>query len=179
MTTQHHARRRLTREAHCQHVAACRYEAAIVERFFQQACRIVVGRAVAGQDPIVQPYLGRQAVECETLLRSQCVARKQTCRRELVVRKLLNPAIMVSAYGRQRQRLKRFESLSRPQRAGDAIAKVDRTIDATRLDVGQHRLERGKVAVDIGMTANRIVVLPSPIGLSLALLCVSGSFNRA
>ncbi len=110
VTTQHDTRRWRARKARGQHVATRRHEAAVLERFFEQARRIVVGCAVAGQDPVVQPYLGGQAVKCAALLRGQCATRKQTCRRELFVWKLLNPAIMISAHRRQRQRLESLES---------------------------------------------------------------------
>lgn len=55
-------------------------------------------------------------MECATLLRSQYVAREQTCRRELVVRKPFNPAIMIAAHRRQRQRLKSLESFLGPHK---------------------------------------------------------------
>ncbi|KMJ96732.1 hypothetical protein CF64_25265 [Bradyrhizobium japonicum] len=59
MTAQDHPRRWLTLQARCEHVAARWHKAAVVERFFQQACRVVVGRAMAGQNPVFEPKLGR------------------------------------------------------------------------------------------------------------------------
>jgi hypothetical protein len=57
---------------------------------------------------------------------------------------------MVSAYGRQFERLEKFERLLRPQRAGDAVAQIDGEVDSTRPDVGEHGLQSGKISMDIG-----------------------------
>ena len=60
------------------------------------------------------------------------------------------PAVVIAAHHRQSQGVETFRGLAWPQRAGDVVAQVDRGIGATGANVGDHRLEREQVGVNVG-----------------------------
>jgi hypothetical protein len=62
--------------------------------------------------------------------------------------------VVIAANGRQIERHQAIRGFARLQRTRKNIAQVDDEVDTAAIDVGQHRIERKQIAVDVGDGSN-------------------------
>jgi len=100
MAAQHYPRVTAIFHARLQNVAARRNEPPVIEQLFQQESVIVIGSAMARQNSITQVDTWRQSVQGLSLLWIQRIPCEPFCGGEVIIRKLLNPPIMISPNSR-------------------------------------------------------------------------------